>query len=200
MSKRLAFIDLDGTLLGPDKPVSAANRAALGRLRAANVQIVIASGRHHRNIAALAGIGEPGWILSSQGAVVRNEQTGATLLELTMQSDRIKGICERARAGGMTVIAYHRDRAHIERTSPWTDFYARQTGWLPQQSDFRELAPDGFQKIIPGSRPSRRARAPDCRAVRRAASGGSSPSFVGPRTARARAAHRCPPPRAQVPS
>jgi hydroxymethylpyrimidine pyrophosphatase-like HAD family hydrolase len=112
------------------------------------VQIVIASGRHHRNIAALAGIGEPGWILSSQGAVVRNEQTGATLLELPMQSGRIKGICERARAGGMTVIAYHRDRAHIERTSPWTDFYARQTGWLPQQSDFRELAPDGFQKII----------------------------------------------------
>jgi hypothetical protein len=48
----------------------------------------------------------------------------------------------------MTVIAYHRDRAHTERTSPWTDFYARQTGWLPQQSDFRELAPDGFQKII----------------------------------------------------
>jgi hydroxymethylpyrimidine pyrophosphatase-like HAD family hydrolase len=43
MSKRLAFIDLDGTLLGPDKTVSAANRAALDRLRAANVQIVIAS-------------------------------------------------------------------------------------------------------------------------------------------------------------
>jgi hypothetical protein len=34
MSKRLAFIDLDGTLLGSDKTVSAANRAALDRLRA----------------------------------------------------------------------------------------------------------------------------------------------------------------------
>jgi HAD superfamily hydrolase (TIGR01484 family) len=129
MSKRLAFIDLDGTLLGPDKTVSAANRAALDRLRAANVQIVIASGRHHRNIAALAGIGEPGWIRSSQGAVVRNEQTGATLLELSMQSDRIKGICERARAGGMTVIAYHRSGVRLWPVSAFKFDESAQTGF-----------------------------------------------------------------------
>jgi Cof subfamily protein (haloacid dehalogenase superfamily) len=147
-NRRLAFIDLDGTLLGPDKTVGVENRAALDRLRKADVQIVIASGRHHRNIAALAGIGEPGWILSSQGAVVRHEQTGEILRELTMQPATVEQISDRARATGVSLVAYHREGAHIEQSSHWTDFYARQTGWVPRTSNLRALPTEGFQKII----------------------------------------------------
>jgi Cof subfamily protein (haloacid dehalogenase superfamily) len=154
-SPRIAFIDLDGTLLGPDKTVSPANLAALDRLRTADVQIVIASGRHHRNITAFDEIGEMGWVLSSQGSVVRHEQTGEVLLEMTMQPERVVEICERARKMGMSLIAYHRDGAHIEANSHWTDLYARQAGWTPRLGDFRSLQPDGFQKIVWSEDPRR---------------------------------------------
>lgn len=50
MNPRLAIIDLDDTVLGPDKQVSPDNKEALKRLRASGFDIVIASGRHHQNI------------------------------------------------------------------------------------------------------------------------------------------------------
>lgn len=52
-SIKLLCLDLDGTLLGPDKRVSAGNRAALGRARAAGLHLAIASGRHPFNICEL---------------------------------------------------------------------------------------------------------------------------------------------------
>lgn len=50
---RLVCLDLDGTLLGPDKQVSAGNRAALARAHAAGLRIAIASGRHPFNVCEL---------------------------------------------------------------------------------------------------------------------------------------------------
>ncbi|MBC8134277.1 MAG: HAD hydrolase family protein, partial [Fibrella sp.] len=41
---RLAAVDLDDTLLGPDKEISRANYAAIHRLVSAGVHVVLASG------------------------------------------------------------------------------------------------------------------------------------------------------------
>ncbi len=147
-SYQLAFVDLDGTLLGPEKTISAENRNALARLRSSGVEVIAASGRHHSNIASFHEIGEQGWMLSSHGAVVRHRRTDEWLLEMTMSPDHVAEITSRGRELGMTLIAYHRDGAYIERESPWTDLYARQAGWTPRIVDFRTLPADGFQKII----------------------------------------------------
>jgi len=152
--RRLAFIDLDGTLLGPDKSVSPANRHALARLRGSGVEVVIASGRHHRNIQALA-IDEANWVLSSHGSVVRHEPSGELLLEMNLLPERVTEICELANRLEMSVIAYHRQGAYIERTSPWTELYARNAGWAPRLGEFRSLPADGFQKIIWSEDPAR---------------------------------------------
>ena len=42
---RLAAVDLDGTLLGPDKQIGPENAAAVQRLRDNGVIVIIASGR-----------------------------------------------------------------------------------------------------------------------------------------------------------
>ncbi len=47
---KLAVFDMDDTLLGPDRTLSPENAAALRRLRAAGVEVVIASGRHSSNL------------------------------------------------------------------------------------------------------------------------------------------------------
>ena len=147
-SYQLAFIDLDDTLLGPDKKISPANLAALERLRSAGVQIVVASGRHHKNITGFNEIGHQGWVLSSHGSVVRHDQTGEVLLEMTMNPKLAVDLCHRAQELGMSVIAYHREGAYIEEASTWTEFYASQAGWDPQHVNFKSLPPEGFQKII----------------------------------------------------
>jgi Cof subfamily protein (haloacid dehalogenase superfamily) len=152
---RLAFIDLDGTLLGPDKRVSAANLQALGRLRAAGIQIVIASGRHHRNIRTLDPTREAGWVLSSQGSVVRHEPSGELLLEMNLKPAEFLELWELSQKLEVSLIAYHRDGAWVERRSPWIELYARNSGWIPRVADLRSLALDGFQKIIWSEDPER---------------------------------------------
>ena len=47
---RLAAVDIDDTLVGPDKQIGEANRAAVQRLRGLGCRVVLASGRRHENI------------------------------------------------------------------------------------------------------------------------------------------------------
>ena len=51
---RLAAIDLDGTLLGPDHTISPANARAVARMQAAGIEVVLASGRHYGTMVAFA--------------------------------------------------------------------------------------------------------------------------------------------------
>lgn len=152
---RVAFIDLDDTLLGPDKTISPANLAALDRLRSAGVQVTVASGRHHKNIVLLKKIGTQEWILSSHGAVVRHHQTGEVLSQMTMEPALVAEVCQRGRELGIGIIAYHGNGAYLEGATRWTELYASEAGWRPLPADFRSLAPEGFQKIIWAEHPDR---------------------------------------------
>lgn len=152
---RLAFIDLDDTLLGPKKEIGPENLGALARLRAAGIQIAIASGRHHYNIAGLAHLGPKEWILSSHGSIVRHDQTGEVLAEVNMAPELVTHLCQRGRDLGFAVIVYHRDGAFIERPSPWVDLYAREAGWNPQQTAFATLDTAGIQKVLWSDEPAR---------------------------------------------
>ena len=116
---KMAFIDLDDTLLGPDKVIGQANLRALQRLRRAGVQIAIASGRHHRNITAMDQIGEQQWVLSSHGSVVRHHATGEILAERNLDPSTARPLYTRGADLGFSVIVYHRDGAFIERDSEW---------------------------------------------------------------------------------
>lgn len=153
--RRVAFVDLDDTLLGPDKSISAANLEALHQLRSEGVLVAVASGRHHNNILSFDDIGEQDWVLSSHGSVVRHERTGEVLLELTLAPEDVSRVCELGRANGFSLVAYHRDGAYIERPTAWTDLYARKSGWTPRIVDFRELPTEGFQKVIWTDEPER---------------------------------------------
>ncbi|MDB6152527.1 MAG: HAD-superfamily hydrolase, subfamily, partial [Chthoniobacteraceae bacterium] len=126
----------------------AANLVALERLREAGVQVAVASGRHYQNIVSFNQIGLQEWVLSSNGAVISHAKTGQILLETTMPAPLVREVCERGRQLGMSLIAYHRDGAYIERDSSWTDLYAREAGWTPKRVAMESLPADGFQKII----------------------------------------------------
>jgi Cof subfamily protein (haloacid dehalogenase superfamily) len=156
--KRLAFVDLDDTLLGPDKTISRENLAALEALRAAETEIVVASGRHHHNVQLFREIGNLRWIVSSQGGMVGHVQSGKSLREVTLAPELATEICEQGRRLGVSLLAYDREGARAEIPTKWTEFYAAKAGWQPRLGDFRNLPPGGFVKVLWSDEPKRIAQ------------------------------------------
>jgi hypothetical protein len=149
MKRRLAIIDLDGTLLGPDKAISQENHAALQRLREAGFETVFASGRHHRNIVRFeAVIGAMSWVISTSGAVVRHAATNELLHELTLAEADALALYDVARQASLALIVYHRDGIYMEEESESTRVYAARAGWNPKCADLSKLAASGIQKVL----------------------------------------------------
>jgi Cof subfamily protein (haloacid dehalogenase superfamily) len=154
--QKMAVIDLDDTLLSPEKDISQPNLEALNALREKGFEIIIASGRHHENIMRFQDrIGRQGWVISSNGAVVRHAQTCAMLHELTLTLSQALGVCRYGAERDLTVIGYHRDGVFAERDSEWTLRYAFGAGWQPRRGRLDELAATGFQKLLLTHSPER---------------------------------------------
>lgn len=129
---RLAAFDLDGTLLGPKASLSAANVAAVERLRQSGTEIVLASGRHHASMQEIAK-SVPGvrWLVSSQGgevaAVDRRERLHAVFLEPTLAHQATQlGL-----RLGFSVIVYTADDVRASADDEGVRFYARLAGGMP---------------------------------------------------------------------
>jgi len=145
----MAVIDLDDTLLSPDKQISQSNLEALDTLRKKSFEIIIASGRHHENIVGFQDrIGQQGWVISSNGAVVRHAQTSAMLQELTLTLGQALGVYRYGTKRDLTIIGYHRDGVFAERDSEWTRRYAQGAGWQPKRGTLCALATTGLQKLL----------------------------------------------------
>jgi Cof subfamily protein (haloacid dehalogenase superfamily) len=147
--QRMAIVDLDDTLLSPDKQISQANLEALDALRSNFFEIVIASGRHHKNILSYEDrIGRQGWVISSNGAVVRHAQTSAMLHELVLTVDQFAEVYRFGTEKHLAIIGYHADGSFAEAASEWIQRYARNAGWKPSRGDLALLAQTGLQKLL----------------------------------------------------
>src|SRR6202048_4745907 len=74
---KLAAVDLDGTLLGPDKTISEQNAAAVRRLSQNGVKVIIASGRRHQNsVRFQRQLQLDGPIIACQGGLIRDGESG----------------------------------------------------------------------------------------------------------------------------
>jgi Cof subfamily protein (haloacid dehalogenase superfamily) len=135
---RLAAIDMDDTLLGPDKKISEENKRAVERLRAAGVEVVIASGRYHDNIAIFEeSLGFQGWIISS----------GEIVMEVTVPQDLARELFHQGRELGVSLIGYHDAGIYCDQSSEWIDLYMHRTGQVPIV-DTPALMGADLQKLI----------------------------------------------------
>jgi Cof subfamily protein (haloacid dehalogenase superfamily) len=145
---RLAIFDMDGTLLGPDHMIGRENVDALRRLRSMGVDVVIASGRHLKNIVEFeATLGFKGWIISAGGAVVSHAETGELLDEVCVPHALGMELFHRARGDGISVIGYHRTGIFCDAPSEWVHLYTRRTHQVPI-ADIPGLIGTGLQKLI----------------------------------------------------
>jgi Cof subfamily protein (haloacid dehalogenase superfamily) len=147
--QRMAVIDLDDTLLSPDKRISQSNLEALDALRKNSFEIIIASGRHHENIVAFEDrIGRQGWVISSNGAVVRHAQTAVILHELTLTLGQTLDIYQYGSERDLAIIGYHKDGVFAEEDSEWMHRYAQGAGWQPKRGNLSDLGATGLQKLL----------------------------------------------------
>ena len=134
---RLAAIDLDGTLLGPDKTVSAANLRAVRELEARGVTIVIASGRRYQNSRRFQReLGLNGPIIACQGALVIDPASGQAFEENLLPAPLAADLVRAGGRAGFSVIYYHRERLLAARRDHWISVYESRIG------EQVELCPD----------------------------------------------------------
>lgn len=146
---KLAAIDLDGTLFGPDKKVSPENLAALRRLEAAGVEVAVATGRHKSRIAsALAHLPHTRWAVTSQGAAVLDLDCGVAVDTVFLKREETQLLLELGARLGFTCLTYDTDEVRADRHGVHTDYYARIIGGIPLLASTAELVELPTHKII----------------------------------------------------
>lgn len=147
---RLAVVDIDDTLLGCDKQISAANAIAVRTLQEQGVRVILASGRRHENMLRFhEQLGLTGLIVSSGGALVKDAETGNILHQCLVAADLAAELAIEGTARGMTLIYYRLDGVYVREKSGWTDLYQRRSGdELKVYGDLTRLAGDTPQKVI----------------------------------------------------
>lgn len=121
---RVAAVDLDGTLLGPDKTVSRENKKAVEALQAHGCQIVMASGRRHEDILPayhFLGLRTP--IISCDGIVIKTPLTEEVILEKTLHQTIAHTLVQEAHSHGVGVYYYHTESVFYSRPTEWTLAY-----------------------------------------------------------------------------
>ena len=147
---RLAAIDIDGTLLGPDKQISAANAAAVREMQMRGLRIVLASGRRHESMLRFAQqLGLRGPMISCQGALVKHTQTGEILHQQFLPADLATQIVAQAALEGGTLLYHHTHAVYIAQRNRLTDLFAARGRHAPVEcGDLRRLDGETPQKIV----------------------------------------------------
>jgi Cof subfamily protein (haloacid dehalogenase superfamily) len=147
---KLAAIDLDGTLLGPDREISPANVRAVQQLQQAGLQVMLASGRHYHNMRryadALPGVQ---WIVSCQGGETADVTRSMVLNRDFIPAAATRHILELGRAQKFTATVYTVD--NVLTDAEWNSdlkFYSDLSGRQPRQLPAPGLLEQPVFKII----------------------------------------------------
>ena len=127
---KLAAVDLDGTLLGPDKAISEQNASAVRELSENGVQVIIASGRRHQNsIRFQRQLQLNGPIIACQGGLIRDGESGNVIEAHFLPQSAARQIASEGEKHGVQSIYYHLDHLYVsQRNGQWLDLYESRVG------------------------------------------------------------------------
>jgi hypothetical protein len=121
---KLAAIDLDDTLLGPDKRIGQPNQAAVERLRELGCEVILASGRRHDNMLSFhRELGLGGYAVSCQGASARHVRTGQFLHHAPIDPPLAVEVTHAGLERRVTVMYWSSQGVCASEHSPWVQRY-----------------------------------------------------------------------------
>jgi Cof subfamily protein (haloacid dehalogenase superfamily) len=147
---RMAAVDLDGTLLGPDLTISPANRTAIETLQAAGIEVVLASGRHHSSMSPFAAIlPAVRWIVSAQGGEVSDVARTQMLSQTFLPRDKVTAAGVVQSEIGLTPLFYTPEGIFTEAPpSEPLAFYTGLSGLVPVRVERAEVELRSIYKVV----------------------------------------------------
>lgn len=132
LSRKIIFVDLDGTLLRDDKTISDVNRQALQEALEVGHYIVFATGRavsSGRNIAKKLELEKPGcYLIAYNGAVIYDCAAERTLNRKSMPIEYAEYLTREAEKAGLYIQAYSESQILTRKHTKELDLYLKRTG------------------------------------------------------------------------
>ena len=165
---KLLALDVDGTVCDSRHEVADATCAAVARLQAAGIEVILATGRRYRDtlpVAARLGIAAP--LITASGALVKDSSTHATLARAAFDTDVLAGVLRQIVDRGHEPIVYTDSFAagydfHCRRlpapdvAGHGVDVYLERNRALADVRPDLDRAPppDAFAGFVMGSQPA----------------------------------------------
>jgi hydroxymethylpyrimidine pyrophosphatase-like HAD family hydrolase len=104
---RLLVLDVDGTLTNSRHEVEEATCAAIARVRAAGIRVLVATGRRYRDTLPVAArVGVDGPLITASGALVKRSTDHATISRAEFATGVLEGVVEAVVASGHEPVLY----------------------------------------------------------------------------------------------
>lgn len=147
---RLAFFDIDGTLVNAQGEIGAATKAGIEKFRTAGGAIAIASGRPYfsaRSICSDLKINAPSIFFS--GSLIVDPLSGQALKETALEQAEMLPLLSFARKTGYHLEAYTADSYFVERMTRYAEIHATYIKQLPAVTNLEELIHTrSIQKLV----------------------------------------------------
>jgi len=141
-------IDLDGTLLSHDLTISEANLAAINELHASEVEIILASGRHHISMLPFARqLPQVKWMVSAQGAFASDLDRTTILYDSHLPTDKAASIIDIGLNNQYSVIVYAKSGIFSLNENEWTDYYIQLSGVKPTLTNKEAILNESIFKV-----------------------------------------------------
>ncbi|WP_165219955.1 Cof-type HAD-IIB family hydrolase [Aquisphaera insulae] len=153
----LAAIDIDDTLVGPDKRIGRANRRAVKRLQDLGCRVILASGRRHANMLPYCEeLGLDDYVVSSHGARVEHPRTGEVLHRAWLAPEVAASLVAEGLDRGHTVMLWLEGGIFVQAETHWVDAYRQATGNdHVTVADLRTLSNQPAEKVTWSAVPAR---------------------------------------------
>ena len=136
---KLVVSDLDGTLLGPDHRLGDYTRTVLARLRAAGVELILASGRHFMDVRALsAQLSSDGCLITCNGAAV-NDGQGRVMQSRCIDQATVDFLIRDPLFASVHTNVFLTSAWLVEQAAPELLRYHQESGFRYEVVDFNSL-------------------------------------------------------------
>jgi Cof subfamily protein (haloacid dehalogenase superfamily) len=145
---KLVACDLDGTLLTPEHRLGVFTQSVLGRLRARGIELLLASGRHYRDIRTYsAQLGGHGCLISSNGAAVHDRQ-GRLVHCQPLEPECASALIADPGFADVHTNVYRAEEWLVARPEPYLLQYHQDSGFAYRETDLRSVDPTQVLKIF----------------------------------------------------
>ncbi|CAG8999793.1 MAG: Pyridoxal phosphate phosphatase YigL [Candidatus Celerinatantimonas neptuna] len=145
---KLIASDLDGTLLNRNHQISPETIELFNTLHHQEIQLLIATGRHYRDVKRIANYFDfPMYLVTSNGARIHNSE-GVVLKQANVPTAAVEDILLLTEGCKFYRNLYHDDFWYVEKENDRVLSYTKVSGFSYTRTDFNQISREGISKML----------------------------------------------------